>query len=586
MKIKSALLPLALMCIFSFGSAEAAKLTAEKLYNFKPDSGDVIVPMPCNGIMAFRKVYTSKRESRIDDKTFMSGLTGTSSPISENQSKRFVQGAFHDKGGWYFLIAKYELMQGQYDSLFSDGKCRELSAKDRMPAVNISYSDALKAAENFSVFLFSDKGNIVQDGAKAFARLPSDEEWEFAARGGLAVSQAEFEAKLPPMESEINDYAWLKGAGSSNGKLSAAGLKKPNPLGLYDMFGNASEMVLEPYKAVRGQRLFGQVGGICVRGGSFRTSDEDNISSASRAERPFYGSKGPTKDGDMSTRFVLGLQVINSIKEQKDLKQALDNLVETPSSDDADQLSKANEKLASMQKEQEIKNADMKKEQEELAAMQKKLKEQLEEKDHELTEITKSQNDMIKTLTANNAKLKKAQEELQSQVNSIGDELKSAQIEVKDKLNALAVQNLRTGAVVCAQISQKQQMLGIFGKILDSAKARYDEKPDDERVKKRYEGIKHNYDSIEKDVNLLSSFYGDFISSAALSFPQKLIEDNFDEAVTSFGSTENARAMVNYDEYMEIYTAHLKKYRANHSDLKKEQKIWIEQCTVNAARSR
>ena len=182
--------------------------------------------------------------------------------------------------------------------------------------------------------------------------------------------------------------------------------------------------------------------------------------------------------------------------------------------------------------------------------------------------------------------LKKAQEELQSQVNSIGDELKSAQIEVKDKLNALAVQNLRTGAVVCAQISQKQQMLGIFGKILDSAKARYDEKPDDERVKKRYEGIKHNYDSIEKDVNLLSSFYGDFISSAALSFPQKLIEDNFDEAVTSFGSTENARAMVNYDEYMEIYTAHLKKYRANHSDLKKEQKIWIEQCTVNAARAR
>src|SRR5436853_495196 len=50
--------------------------------------------------------------------------------------------------------------------------------------------------------------------------------------------------------------------------LYATGSRKPNPLGIYDLLGNVSEMTLGSYQVAPGA---GSVGGVCVRGGSARS---------------------------------------------------------------------------------------------------------------------------------------------------------------------------------------------------------------------------------------------------------------------------------------------------------------------------
>jgi len=66
-------------------------------------------------------------------------------------------------------------------------------------------------------------------------RLPTEAEWEYAARGGS--SQAFYGA--------ISEIAWY--ANNSGDQPHAVGMKQPNAFGLYDMLGNVSEWVLDRY---------------------------------------------------------------------------------------------------------------------------------------------------------------------------------------------------------------------------------------------------------------------------------------------------------------------------------------------------
>ena len=71
-------------------------------------------------------------------------------------------------------------------------------------------------------------------------RLPTEAEWEFAARGGIKSEGFKYSGS-----NEINDVAWY--VSTSGTSTHAVATKKPNELGLYDMSGNVYEWVQDKY---------------------------------------------------------------------------------------------------------------------------------------------------------------------------------------------------------------------------------------------------------------------------------------------------------------------------------------------------
>jgi formylglycine-generating enzyme required for sulfatase activity len=127
-----------------------------------------------------------------------------------------------------FYLGKHEVTQAQYQAVMDKTQGKSAKGPDH-PVDGVKPSRALLLCDELS----AKTGREV--------RLPSEAEWEYAARAGTDTRW--FFGDDP---SQLGDYAWFKD--NAGGKSHPVGQKKPNPWGLYDMYGNIAEFVRDEHQ--------------------------------------------------------------------------------------------------------------------------------------------------------------------------------------------------------------------------------------------------------------------------------------------------------------------------------------------------
>lgn len=292
-------------------------------WNPVPAEGDVTMPLPCGGAIVFRAIATSLTSSEepseiLADRAVVLGRNDTKNGVMDFARSEYLSAPFLNGAMRYFLLGKYEVSRRQYESVMRDECPSENTETDSLPGNGISWYDAVDFTRRLNRFWY---GNAMENLPKAgsapgFARLPNEAEWEFAARGGLQVSDAERQDLRFPFESgaELRDYAFYSDTQSADGVINDIGLLKPNPLGLHDILGNVAEITFDAFRMNRAGRLHGQRGGFVVKGGSY-LSEADNVTNAGRTEFPFFN----LRNGEEFRSEALGLRVVISAPVLSDL---------------------------------------------------------------------------------------------------------------------------------------------------------------------------------------------------------------------------------------------------------------------------
>ena len=210
-------------------------------------------------------------------KSTNSGKSLVNPIIQENLDNLVLVEGFESEGTKYsFKIGRYEVTQEFYEAVMGTNPSYYKKnppageKQNRRPVEFVSWFDALSFCNKLTTLIMGEKeccytlsnivyktdgdeaakekafkepptyvtyidnADVVIDHTKKGFRLPTREEWYFAAKGGLKSQNYKYAGS-----NDLDEVAWYY---SNSGRHThEVGLKKPNELGLYDMNGNVDE---------------------------------------------------------------------------------------------------------------------------------------------------------------------------------------------------------------------------------------------------------------------------------------------------------------------------------------------------------
>lgn len=264
----------------------------------------VTIRLPDNIEMSFCAVYLGIQGENLFDSRRIK--LGSREPGKQNYKEQLtdtlISGSFvgsrNNKKDWLYYLGETEVRKDQWNAVMrwhdkENGVEQKSGDDSKFPQTGVTVAEIYTFIEALNTWMLNHENNRLPKyrNAAAFCRLPTEAEWEFAARGGIEVSPDVFDRQYPYVDNNGSEYPgsheWYRSTSGNRIQECGSSHIKPNPIGLYDMLGNAEELTLSLFGPEYQQGRFGQ---FVIRGGNFST-DESGLSASYRTEYQSHQEK-------------------------------------------------------------------------------------------------------------------------------------------------------------------------------------------------------------------------------------------------------------------------------------------------------